>query len=190
MGKTMHYTAEMLRFLSKNRDVPRSELTTMFNNKFKTRVSVDAIKGTCRRNGWLTGTRGMGLYKPNRGSFVKGHRPPNWRPVGSERVAVDGYIEIKTAEPNKWRMKHVVVWEAQHGQIERECLVRFRDNNPLNCNLENLEKVHRRVHLRLNQCNYATLPPELKPAAKTVAEIEIKIFEAKRKGRTAVRPCT
>ena len=33
--------------------------------------------------------------------FKKGHIPANYRPVGSERVNADGYIEVKVADPNK-----------------------------------------------------------------------------------------
>lgn len=40
--------------------------------------------------------------------FRKGNVPANHRPVGSERVNMDGYVEIKVAEPNKWKHKHRV----------------------------------------------------------------------------------
>ena len=43
--------------------------------------------------------------------FAKGNVPPNHRPVGSERISKDGYIEVKVAEPNKWRLKQRVVYE-------------------------------------------------------------------------------
>ena len=38
--------------------------------------------------------------------FKKGNRPHNWRPVGSERNVI-GLVEIKVAEPNVWKFKHL-----------------------------------------------------------------------------------
>ncbi len=188
------YTQEQLDFIYKNRGLPRSVLGKLFNEKFRSNRTSTAIKGLCNRFGWLTGRTGWfqkghktwnagtkGLVKKNKGSFQKGQRPGNWRPVGTERVNVEGYIEVKVAEPNRWRSKHVVVWESKHGKIEKGYVVRFKDNNPLNCNIDNLEKVSRKVHLRLNQCNYVELPAELKPAMKGVVEVEVKIFEEKRR---------
>ena len=34
--------------------------------------------------------------------FRKGHQPNNHREVGSERINVEGYAEIKVAEPRPW----------------------------------------------------------------------------------------
>ena len=51
--------------------------------------------------------------------FKKGQTPVNHRDVGSERVNVDGYLEIKVAEPNRWRLKHRVIWEQVNGAIPK-----------------------------------------------------------------------
>ncbi len=37
--------------------------------------------------------------------FAKGNVPPNHRPVGSERISKDGYIEVKVAEPKQVEIK-------------------------------------------------------------------------------------
>ena len=47
--------------------------------------------------------------------FKKGNVTHNYKPVGSERVNVDGYVEVKVADPGKWRLKHRVIWEEAHG---------------------------------------------------------------------------
>jgi hypothetical protein len=39
--------------------------------------------------------------------FKKGRPALNQRPVGSERVNVDGYIEMKIQDPNKWALKGI-----------------------------------------------------------------------------------
>lgn len=189
----MNYTNKHLKFLEKYRTLDRKALTELFNKKFNSRQSSDAIKGICLRKGYLTGRTGQfkkgskpwntgtkGLCKVNNGCFKKGQIPINHRPVGSERITVDGYREIKVAEPNKWRFKHAVVWEQHCGKLQKGELVRFKDNDRLNYNIENLEKMSRRLHLRLNQTKYETVPLKFKPTARTIAELELKIFDRKR----------
>lgn len=201
MGKK--YTEEQVAFVYENRMLYLSDLTARFNERFQCDKDKNCINGLRRRHGWLTGRagqfhagykpwnagmKGKGLYKNNSSScFKKGHKPLNWKPVGSERIDVDGYVWIKTAEPRTWRMKHVLVWEAKHGRIMPGYIVRFKDNNPLNCDIDNLEMVSRRVHFRLNKSGYTMLPPELKPAAKAIAEVEVKIFELNSQGAVGTR---
>ena len=91
------------------------------------------------------GTKGVCGVHPNsrRTQFKKGQKAINHRPIGSERVNVEGYIEIKVAEPNKWDLKQRVVWREQVGEIPPSHVIAFRDGNPLNCVVENLECVSR-----------------------------------------------
>lgn len=189
------YTQEQLDFISKNRTLPRSVLATLFNKKFGSNKTAEAINSLCKRKGWFTGRIGQfqkgskpwntgtkGIVQKKKTSFKKGHTPANHRPVGSERIdSKDGYVLIKVAEPNTWKHKHVVIWESHYGKVEKGYIIRLKDNNPLNYSLDNLEKVSKKVHFRLNKCNYAEMPAELKPAVKVIAEIEVKIFEAQRR---------
>ena len=191
----MHYTDAMVRFLSKNRTLPLAERTVRFNKEFGTEKTPQAIDRACARKGWFTGRTGYfkkgekpwnagtkGVCKKNKGSFSKGIRPWNWRPIGSERVDNhDGYVLVKVAEPKVWRQKHVVVWESVYGKVKKGHIVRFRDNNKLNCAIENLEEVTRGVHLYLNKIGYHQLPDELKPVMKAIAEVDVKIFEIQNK---------
>lgn len=82
--------------------------------------------------------------------FKKGHGPQNYRPVGSVRINVDGYIEIKVKDPNKWKLKHRVVWEESNGKIPVGMNLIFRDNNPLNTKLDNLMLVTRAENMEMN----------------------------------------
>ena len=96
--------------------------------------------------------------------FKKGHSPQNYRPVGSERVNVDGYIEIKVKDPNKWNLKHRLIWEEHNGEIPQGKLVRFRDNNPLNCNIDNLLLISKGENMKMNNigaCEYKGLEKEV-----------------------------
>nr|WP_314758102.1 HNH endonuclease signature motif containing protein [uncultured Lachnoanaerobaculum sp.] len=96
--------------------------------------------------------------------FKKGHSPQNYRPVGSERVNVDGYIEVKVEDPNKWNLKHRVIWEEHNGEIPKGKLVIFRDNNPLNCNIDNLLLISKGENMKMNNigaCAYKGLEKEV-----------------------------
>lgn len=70
--------------------------------------------------------------------FKKGSRPVNYRPVGSERINVEGYVEVKVAEGKPWRHKQRVVWEEAHGKLPSDVVVSFKDGNKQNCELDNL----------------------------------------------------
>lgn len=82
--------------------------------------------------------------------FQKGHRPKNHKPVGYERISVDGYIEVKVREPNVFKLKHRIVWEAHNGPIKRGENIQFRDGNSLNYNIENLYMITRNEQMKQN----------------------------------------
>lgn len=70
--------------------------------------------------------------------FKKGQMPKNHKPVGWERKAVDGYWEVKVAEPNQFKAKHRILWEQHHGPIPKGVNIVFIDGNPENIVIENL----------------------------------------------------
>ena len=190
----MNYTEEQLTFLRKNSSLPRSLLAARFNKRFATNKSHVAILSTCKRKQFLTGRTGYfkksqkpwntgtkGVCKKNSGCFRKGDRPKKWRPVGSERINTgDGCLLIKVAEPNVWKYKHIIIWESKHGNVIKGHLIRFKDHNPLNCTLDNLEEVSRAVHFYLNRNGYTELSGEFKPAMKIIAMIKTKISRLQR----------
>ena len=187
--KPFKWTNIQLRFISNNRTMPHAALAAAFNKRFKMNRSTDTVKSLCDRKKWRTGRTGCfekghkswnkdtkGLTSANRSSFKKGNRPQNWLPVGSEIVTTDGYVKIKVGEPNKWKLKHLLTWEAEHGKVPPGKIVIFRDSDKLNTELDNLVLVNRPVLLRLNQNRYSETPIELKPAVLAVAELECKVF--------------
>lgn len=113
--------------------------------------------------------------------FKPGHPSNNRRPVGSERVNVDGYIEIKVAEPDKWKCKHRVVWEAANGPIPKGYNIQFRDGNRLNISLDNLYIISRAEQLRKQNSVYARYPEELRRVirAKATLKRQITIYNRK-----------
>lgn len=84
--------------------------------------------------------------------FKKGHLPKNWRPIGSERINIDGYIEVKVADPNVWMLKHRVIYEEATGEkLTSKDVIVFLDGNSQNVQFENLAKITNADLARLNQ---------------------------------------
>ena len=113
--------------------------------------------------------------KVSRTMFKKGDMPHTYRPVGSERVNVDGYVEVKVADPNKWKLKHRVIWEEAHGPIPRGHNVQFRDGNGQNLSLDNLYLISRADQMRDENCMAARYPKEVREVIHLKAAIKRKI---------------
>lgn len=98
---------------------------------------------------WTKGKRGLRTSPAT--EFKPGERPNNWTPVGTERMRTDKNgkprVHVKTAEPNVWRMRSVLTWEATHGPAPRGFLVHHRDRDTLNDRIENLCLLDRSQHL-------------------------------------------
>ena len=81
--------------------------------------------------------------------FRKGHIPKNHKPVGHERITRDGYIEVKTAEPNVFEPKHRLVWVEYNGEIPSGYNIQFKDGNRQNASIENLYMISRSEQLKM-----------------------------------------
>jgi hypothetical protein len=179
------YTADMALWLRCAAPVydDLTELTEAFNRQYGTDytpMSVDYAM-TNRHIRTYRDARfkpGESRYRPPKGThgspkteFKPGHRPGNWRPVGSERINIEGYIEVKTAEPRTWRLKHRVVWEAAHGPIPAGHLIIFADGNRQNCTLDNLVCISNRQNLILNHKNIHGADLESVRTAALIADV-------------------
>ena len=116
--------------------------------------------------------------KRNKTSFGSGNRPINTKKVGSISTRKDKngslYMHIKIAEPSKWQMLHVYIWEHKYGEIPKGHCVIFKDKNTLNTKLDNLMLVSRDELVRLNQ-KYAYIDKRLKDTALQVIKISKEI---------------
>lgn len=127
------------------------------------------------------GTKGM---FPNAGGatrFKKGQRPHNYRPVGTEVKTSDGYWKVKIADPNVWKMKHVLMWEREHGPVPEGMMVTFLDSDQDHCTPDNLALISLKANIRRNQMHLYGDTPDLGKAAVATAEIIAVI--SKRRGR-------
>lgn len=186
----MKYTDEMKQFILDNyKERYNQELADLFNQKFNTNITsrmIKSYKANNKLNSGLTGKFRKGQTPHNKGKkmpkevyekvkhtmFAKGNVPPNHRPVGSERISKDGYIEVKVAEPNKWRLKQRVVYEEAKGKIPEGCTIIFLDGNKQNCNIDNLRCITWSELLYLN-CNGLNNSNEITETGILMARLDI-----------------
>ncbi len=193
------YTAEERKFMEEY--VPghsHREIQKAFTEKFGWEISLGQVKGYIGNHRLNKGGRGRcqkgeaGLFRFEKGTcaagcektwFRKGNMPKNYRPVGSERINVDGYVEVKVADPNKWRLKHRVVWESVNGKIPKGFIVIFRDNDRTNTDIDNLMLIRRGTHAVLNHTGLCECGGEFKETAVRIAELKAVTSRVAKSGR-------
>lgn len=187
----LKYTPQQIDFVKLNYLLPITELTEQFNNEFGAELVRDQVHSLRKRLGLRTGRTGhfpkgnvpwslgtTGAKTGSKTSFAKGHRPHNWCPVGTERLtSIDKYIKVKVEEPNKWRFKHLLVWEQNNGPIPKGMLVVFKDDDRSNVQIDNLEMITRSELVRLNKNRASQMPESLKPTIKALIKLDVKRFE-------------
>jgi hypothetical protein len=114
-----------------------------------------------RRPGWSPG-------RMRETQFRKGERRgvavALWKPIGTERLSKDGYLQRKVNNDlplqRRWKFVHLIVWEAAHGPVPKGFAVSFRNGDRSDVRLDNLVLVSRADLMRRNTLhNY---PPTLK----------------------------
>jgi hypothetical protein len=188
------YTQAQIRFLEK-KTAGRSyaELTALFNKRFGLTLTLSQIKGAIARWGLRNGrdcrfkpgqtphNKGVkGLHYSRETEFRPGHKPATTRPAGSERVTADGYVEVKVKNRKKWKMKHVLLWEAAHGRVPRGHVVIFADGDRTRITPENLLTVSRRELAVMNHEGLISVRKDLTEAGKLIADIKLLIGDRKR----------
>ena len=172
-----------------------AELRKLVNDTFGTNYTEMQVKGVKKRNhirsgldgrfqpGHLTHNKGKkGYYVPGgeKGWFKKGNTPPNHHEVGTEVMNTDGYLLIKIAEPNVWKLKHILVWEAANGPAPDGSVVLFLDGNHENTALDNLMLITRAELARLNQRGLISSNADLTKSGVMVARLLSAIGKAKK----------
>lgn len=177
-----------------------NEIQKLINKKFNLNLTNNQIKaaiGRYKLNTGFTGRYNKGNVPFNKGKngkeylseealegmrktqFKTGQAPVNWRPLGSERITVDGYTEIKIAEPNKWRLKQQLIWEEHNGKIPKGSVVLFGDGDKSNFDINNLILVSRKQLLIMNNNKLIKDDTELTKTGVVIADILLKIGERK-----------
>ncbi len=187
------YTKEQKEFLiSNNYMTPAKELAVMFNNRFQTNITADNIKsfrGNNHLDSGLTGRFEKGHTSHNKGkkwdefmskkgqeksrqtTFKKNNIPHNHKPVGYERVNVDGYREVKVKEPDIFKLKHRIIYEQSKGPIPAGCNVVFADGDKNNLNPDNLILVTKSEMLVMNQKSLIKKDKDLTKTGHLIAKV-------------------
>lgn len=170
------------------------EIQKAFTKKFGWEISIGQVSGYIHNHHLNTGKTGRfqkGHEPANKGKkgicasgsektwFKKGHIPTNYRPIGSERLNVYGYIEVKVADPDKWELEHRVAWETVNGKIPKGYMVIHRDNNKANNSIDNLLLVKRSTNAVLNHTGLYRYDGRFKETAVRIAELKEASAEAK-----------
>ncbi len=176
------------------------EIRAAFNQRFGIILTEGQIGSFKHKHKVKSGTTG-GQYKPgnvshNKGKkvspeayakmkptmFKKGNIPVNHKPVGSERINTEGYIEIKVAEPNKWKPKHRVVWEDHHKEkIGRGEAIIMIDGNKRNTDLSNLRKITRSELVLYNRDHQHGTDADINELALNIARLKDATSKRKKK---------
>lgn len=110
--------------------------------------------------------------------FGRGHIPANHKPVGYERITKDGYVEVKTAEPNVFELKHRLIWVERNGPIPSGCNIQFRDGNKQNFSIDNLYMISRSEQMRSENSYHARYPEEVKKLIQLKGALHRQINKA------------
>lgn len=191
------FTEEQEAFIAEHvKGLHNQQLTDLVNERFGLSITVKQMKIWKKNHGYSSGLKGSeGITPPNKGrrktwtggeatQFKKGHLPHNYMPVGSERVNADGYVDIKIADPNKWRGKHLIVWEEHNGRkVPKGHAVIFGDGNRRNFDPDNLILISRQQLAVVNKHGLIRNDADLTRIGIAIADIQRKISECKRKRR-------
>jgi len=191
------YSEEDCRFLA---DVipgkSYNEIISLYNAAFDNPLTKLQLKGFIANHGVKTGPpsryvkghtpNNKGQHGPQYGYkptyFKKGNISGKYLPVGSTRVNAHGHIKIKVADPNKWRMAHVLLWEASNGPIPKGYTLIFGDGNKQNITMENLVLVSRGELLVMNRFGLKGGNADLTRACVSVVDLIMKIKQRKTEG--------
>lgn len=105
------------------------EIARLFNERFNQDIKPSQVKYIKLKFKLRSGVNSK---------FIKGIKPHNYKPVGSEFIDSNGYIRIKVADPDTWVMKQRYVYESVHGKIPKGYHVIFANQDKTDFSIDNL----------------------------------------------------
>jgi hypothetical protein len=192
---TSLFPEEIKNFIKQNYiGVGHKDMADLLNKTFGTNYTSMQMKAYYGRRSLDSGLSGKfqpGHTPANKGQkgittggvetqFKEGNRPHNYKPVGTVRVTADDYVEIKVADPNKWKGKHIIVWEASNGAVPKGSVVIFGDGNRLNFDPDNLIHVSRKQLVMLNKKGLIQNNADLTRTGIIIADIYQKLAVARK----------
>lgn len=118
--------------------------------------------------------------------FKRGMVPHTWRPIGTDRVSKEGYLQRKTADTGVSRRDYVgvhhLVWRMHGHSIPPSHALTFRDGNKRNFDINNLELVPRADLMRRNSVH--NHGPEVAKAYQLIGALRRQINKRDRQEAT------
>ncbi len=184
------------------REVAAENLHALRKRKgWKTGRTGKFAKGQEPVNKGATCAPGTGGRHPNarRTQFQPGERRgvavKLYKPIGTERMSKEGYRERKVHDgmplQSRWRAVHLIEWEAVNGPIPDGHCLKCVDGDRTNTAHTNWELVSRALLPALNggrhkrRLAYDEAAAELKPALLTMAKVEHRVRELRRRKEAA-----
>lgn len=100
-----------------------------------------------------------------------------YKPIGTERISKDGYIERKINDDmplqKRWRAVHIIEWEKLNGPLPKGFALVFIDGNKQNTDPSNLELVSRAELMKRN--SFHRYPKEIALAVQLRGQITRQI---------------
>lgn len=129
---------------------------------------------------WNAGMKGFQAGgRAERTQFKPGNRPHTWKPLGSERISRDGYLQRKVTDtgypPRDWVGVHILVWTEAHGPVPQGHKVTFRDGNKQHIQLANLELLSNAEMMQRNTIQ--RFPPARQETIRAVGKLKRVIKE-------------
>lgn len=203
-GRNIPYSPAEMAWLEANRTMIIGEYHAAFRERFaRLDVSAANLHALRKRRGWKTGRTGCfekGITPQNKGVKCapgKGGLHPNarkchfsegqrrgvavklYKPVGTERLSKDGYLERKIHDglplQSRWRAVHLLRWEEVNGALPKGHALKCLDGDRLNTDPSNWELVPRALLPRLNGRygrNFDHAPSDLKATILAIVKLE------------------
>jgi len=122
-----------------------------------------------RRPGWAPG-------RMRETQFQKGHQRNFTFEIGALRLNADGIVDMKIRHApgaTAWRAFHRILWEDAHGPVPPGHIVRFRDGDRFNLDLDNFELISFENNMRRNSIH--NLPAPLKTTIHALGVLRRKL---------------
>jgi hypothetical protein len=133
---------------------------------------LDGVRGGATRfkpghSTWNKGIKFAAGGRSGETQFKKGSKPPNWQPVGAERLSKEGYLQRKLTDtgypPRDWVPVHHIIWREAGRDIPQGYRLIFTNGDKTDIRLDNLQLISLADNMRRN--SYHNLP---KPLAQLV----------------------
>lgn len=86
----------------------------------------------------------------------------------------------------RWEFLHRAIWEEHNGPIPDGMYVIFKDNNKLNCDIDNLMLISKAENAIMNRMKLRSEDPDLTEAGVGLAKLRIAIKEKRKNANNRV----